>query len=94
MLYLSTNLLLIQLVLDLNQTISGFIPAVAEKQMSEWQIFKEEYEKSYRSHSGPSSAPKLKKQLKPMMTDRTGVLIDSENIKKLSALNGMLTISA
>ncbi len=89
--------MLFQLVLDLNQTMSGFIPAGVEKQMSEWQIFQEEYEKSCRLHSGPSqsrsslsSTSKLKKQLKPMMTDRIEVLIDSKNIKKFSAFNGML----
>ncbi len=73
--------------------MSGFIPAGAENQMSEWEMFQEEYEDSCRSRSGPSSAPKLKKQLKPVMTDRTEVLIDSKNIIKFSAFNGILTIS-
>jgi hypothetical protein len=61
--------------------MSGFIPAGAQKVTSEWQIFQEEYEKSCRSHSSPSSASKLKKQLKLVMTDRTEVLIDSKNKK-------------
>jgi hypothetical protein len=65
---------------------SGFIPAGAEKDFDDFQ-----YSQPSTSNSSQYEyiGSKPKPQLKPLLTDRSEVLVDTKYLKKFSPYSGM-----